>query len=73
MIKRTILIGEWVVDLLICYRGYDQDGILACLRDAGASRSALDDAVEVLRSGDEFNYTFTNRKNHRAVVLTSVL
>lgn len=72
MIKRTIVIGDWVVDLLVCYRGYDREGILACLRDAGAPRPALDDAGELLRSGDEFNYTFTNRKNCRAVVITSV-
>jgi hypothetical protein len=70
MFHRVILIGKWVVDFVFATERYDVDGILSCLYDAGAPRWAMDDAEELMSSGD-FNtgFTYANPGNRRAVVV----
>lgn len=70
MIHRVLLIGKWVVDFVFATERYDVDGILSCLYDAGAPRWAMDDAEELMSSGD-FNtgFTYANPGNRRAVVV----
>lgn len=70
MIHRVILVGHWVVDFVFATERYDVDGILSCLYDAGAPRWAMDDAEELMSSGD-FNtgFTYANPEIRRAVVV----
>lgn len=55
MIHRVLRIGRWVVDFIFAHRGYDIDGILACLYDCGASGRVMQKA-EDLMSGCEMDY-----------------
>ena len=70
MFHRVLLIWKWVVDFVFATERYDVDGILSCLYDAGAPRWAMDDAEELMSSGD-FNtgFTYANPGNRRAVVV----
>lgn len=53
--RRVLRIGRWVVDFIFAHRGYDIDGILACLYDCGASGRILRKA-EGLMLGCEMEY-----------------
>ena len=55
MIRRVLRIGRWVVDFIFAHRGYDIDGILACLYDCGASGRIMRKA-EDLMLGCEMEY-----------------
>ena len=55
MFRRVLKIGRWVVDFIFAYRGYDIDGILACLYDCGASGRIMRKA-EDLMLGCEMEY-----------------
>ena len=55
MLRRVLRIGRWVVDFIFAPRGYDIDGILACLYDCGASGSVMHKA-EDLMLGCEMDY-----------------
>lgn len=55
MLRRVLRIGRWVVDVIFAPRGYDIDGILACLYDCGASGSVMHKA-EDLMLGCEMDY-----------------
>ena len=59
-----------MVDFLFATQRYDVDGVLACLMDAGAPSSVIDDAEDLMMSC-EYNcgFTYTNRHIRRAVVL----
>lgn len=48
MIHRVLRIGRWVVDFIFAHRGYDIDGILACLYDCGASGRILRKAEDLM-------------------------
>ena len=70
MIHRVLGIGRWVVDFLFATRSYDVDGVLACLMDAEAPSSVLDEAEDLMLSC-KYNcgFTYTNQYIRRAVVL----
>ena len=70
MVHRVLGIGRWVVDFLFATRRYDVDGVLACLMDAGAPSSVIDEAEDLMTSC-EYNcgFTYTDRHIRRAVVL----
>lgn len=80
MIHRVLKIGPWVVDFLFCTRRYDIDGVLACLRDAGAPKWVRGQALDLMENCD-YNcgftysvnepqrYSYANPGKHRAVVL----
>ena len=70
MIHRVLDIGRWVVDFLFATKRYDIDGVLACLYDAGAPESVLDQAEDLMLSC-EYNcgFTYSNKRKRRAVVL----
>lgn len=55
MFHRVLRIGRWVVDFVFAHRGYDIDGILACLYDCGASGRVMHKA-EDLMLGCEMEY-----------------
>ena len=55
MLRRVLRIGRWVVDVIFAPKGYDIDGILACLYDCGASGSVMHKA-EDLMLGCEMDY-----------------
>lgn len=77
MIHRVLRIGSWTVDFLFATRNYDIDGVLACLRDAGAPDWVLDDALDLMENCDYncgFTYSrnrlsYANPRRHRAVML----
>lgn len=48
MTRRVLRIGRWVVDFIFAPRGYDIDGILACLYDCGASRHIMYKAEDLM-------------------------
>lgn len=79
MIRRALLIGRWVVDFLFCKGRYDTDGVLACLRDAGAPGWVRKEALDLMENCDydcgftfsarQQRYSYYNPGRHRAVVL----
>ncbi len=70
MIHRVLQIGRWVVDFLFAKEGYDIEGVLACLYDAGASNSVLEQAEDLMLSC-KYNcgFTYSDQRRRRAVVL----
>ena len=52
MIRRVLRIGRWIVDFLFAPRGYDIDGILACLYDCGATNRILSRAEDLMNGCD---------------------
>lgn len=70
MIHRVLAIGRWTVDFLFATKGYDVDGVLACLYDAYAPDSVLEQAEDLMLSCDyNCGFTYTNQGRRRAVVL----
>lgn len=80
MIRRVLRIGGWIVEFLFCLGRYDIEGVLACLRDAGAPRWVREQALDLMENCDydcgftysarrPQRYSYYNRDNHRAVVL----
>ena len=70
MFHRVMGIGRWVVDFLFAKEGYDIEGVLACLYDAGASNSVLEQAEDLMLSC-KYNcgFTYSDQRRRRAVVL----
>lgn len=70
MIHRVLRIGRWIVDFLFAREGYDIEGVLACLYDAGASNSVLNQAEDLMLSC-KYNcgFTYSDQRRRRAVVL----
>ena len=70
MFHRVMGIGRWVVDFLFAKEGYDIEGVLACLYDAGASNSVLNQAEDLMLSC-KYNcgFTYSDQRRRRAVVL----
>ena len=70
MIHRVLAIGRWVVDFLFATGRYDVDGVLACLSEAHAPASVLDEAEDLMLSCEyDCGFTYTNQSRRRAVVL----
>ena len=70
MIHRVLGIGRWTVDFLFAVRRYDVEGVLACLMDARASETVLDQAEELMLSCDyNCGFTYSDQRRRRAVVL----
>lgn len=68
--KRTILIGRWVVDFLFFVDKYDVEGVLACLWDCGATRGILMQAEDLMKTCEaNCGFTFANPELFRAVVV----
>lgn len=70
MIKRTLIIGRWVVDFYFAEKGYDIHGVVAGLYDCGATSLIIRRAVDLMMDCDyNCGFTFTNPDRKRAVVL----
>lgn len=70
MRHKVLGIGRWVVDFLFATKEYDIDGVLACLWDAGAPLSVLDQAKDLMLSCDyNCGFTYAKERKRRAVVL----
>ena len=70
MIHRVLKIGRWIVDFLFAERGYDIDGVVACLRHADASPSVIERAVEIMEKGRmNTGFTCPNPRKRVAVVV----
>lgn len=69
MIRRVLKIGRWVVDFLFAIDRYDPDGAIACLRDAHAPRSIIDQAIGLMEQGNlNTGFTYSNELFYRSVV-----
>lgn len=70
MIHKVISIGRWVVDFLIADKGYDIEGVLACLYDISIPKRMRDRAYEIMTEG-ELNSGFicSNANLMRAVIV----
>ena len=68
--KRTILIGRWVVDFLFAVDKYDEEGVLSCLYEIGAPEGVVARASRIMESG-RYNrgFTFNNPSLLRSVVV----
>ena len=70
MIRRVLRIGRWTVEFLFAVGGYDTDGVLSCLYDAGAPKGILAQAKDLMMSCREnCGFTYSNTLDRRAVVL----
>ena len=70
MIHRALIIGRWMVDFLFCKEKFDEDGVLACLRECGASGFAIEQADDLMQTCDyNCGFTFANPRKKRAVVV----
>lgn len=80
MIRRVLRISGWIVEFLFCMGRYDIEGVLACLRDAGAPMWVVEQALDLMENCDydcgftysarrPQRYSYYNRERHRAVVL----
>lgn len=70
MINRTLKIGSWVVDFLFATKGYDIEGVLACMYECGASDYAMGQAEDLMRTcAKNCGFTFSNPERHRAIVV----
>ena len=70
MIHRVLGIGRWTVDFLFAVKRYDVEGVLACLMDARAPETVLDQAEELMLSCDyNCGFTYSDQRRRRAVVL----
>ena len=70
MVHRVLGIGRWSVDFLFATEGYDIDGVLSCLYDAGAPDYVMDEAEDLMRSCEyDCGFTYSNERRRRAVIL----
>jgi len=70
MIHRALIIGRWMVDFLFCRRKFDVEGVLACMRECGASNFAMEQAEDLMRTCDyNCGFTFANPDSKRALVV----
>lgn len=70
MVHRVLKVGRWVVDFLFAVERYDEEGTVACLRDAGAPGWVVERARGLMgRCSRDCGFTFSNPENRRAVVL----
>lgn len=68
--KRTLVIGRWIVDFIFCVRRFDIEGILACLKDCEASEYTMEQAEDLMLSCDyNCGFTFANPDVFRALVV----
>lgn len=69
--KRTLKIGRWIVDFLFFVDRFDEDGVIACLRDCGAGKNAIAQAEDLMASCDyNCGFTYSNPATFRALVVT---
>lgn len=70
MIHQVLGIGRWAVDFLFAVDGYDKEGVLGCLYDAGAPSAILRKAERLMdEAGYNSGLTYSNASTRRAVVL----
>lgn len=70
MIKRSLIIGEWVVDFLFAKLDYDDEGVLACLYSIDADYDIMRKVNKIMDSGKlNCGFTFANPDLKRAVVV----
>ena len=70
MIHRAIRVHGWTVDFLFAHRRNDPDGVLAVLRSYGAPASLVEQADDLMNSGPNCGFTFSN--SDRRLCLTWV-
>lgn len=69
MIHRVISLGRWTIDFLFAETKYDIEGVVSCLRHAEAPRYIIDQAVDLMDSGEpNTGFTYTNARVFRALV-----
>ena len=60
MIHRALRVHDWTVDFLFAHRRNDPEGVLAFLLSYGAPPSLVEQAEELMASGPNCGFTFSN-------------
>ena len=69
MIKRELNIGRWHVEFFFCPDGYDEDVLLDCLYDFGASGKIMREVMSLMETREpNMGFTFSNPVEHLAIV-----
>ena len=69
MFHQKLAIGSWAVDFLFATGGYDIEGVLGCLYDAGAPGWVIEQADFLMTDCDlNCGFTYSSAEDHRAVV-----
>ena len=69
MTERSLNIGRWHVEFFFAPDGYDEDTLLECLYDFGASAKVMREAMSLMEGGRmNTGFTFNNPVEHLAVV-----
>lgn len=67
MIHRAIRVRDWTVDFLFVDGRNDPDGVMACLYSFGATRSIADSTRDLMESGENRGFTFSNTERRIAL------
>lgn len=69
MTERSLNIGRWHVEFFFAPDGYDDDTILECLYDFGASAKVMREAMSLMEERKpNTGFTFNNPVEHLAIV-----
>lgn len=67
MIHRAIRVRDWTVDFLFVDGKNDQEGVLACLLDIGATKRIVDTAIELMDGGMNRGFTLSNTERRASL------
>lgn len=67
MIRRALRVRDWTVDFLFVDGRNDPEGIIAWLYSFGATRSIANDTRELMESGMNRGFTFSNTERRIAL------
>lgn len=69
MIHRVLRVFGWIVDFLFAKLDYDEDGVIACVREIGANKKVVRSVMDMMDSGRlNCGFTFSNPEIKRAVI-----
>lgn len=67
MIHRVVRAGDWMADFLFAFPKNDREGVIACLQSYGAPDSIVQDAAQLMDSGPNCGFTFSNGCRHESL------
>ena len=67
MIHRAIRVRNWTVDFLFVDGRNDLEGVMACLYSFGATRTIADSTRDLMESGENRGFTFSNTERRIAL------
>lgn len=67
MIHRALRIRDWTADFLFVTGRNDYEGVLACLLDLGATKQIVELTAELMDSGPDTGFTFSNTERRSSL------